>query len=190
MIRYTFFLFCFLAVAAFGCRTKAKNKNKPQTYIDIAAYLKGQMAYLDTVPFALLRLTQKDSATFDSAFIAKADLQKVVNSFIVPELEKKKFEESFAETSFGDATINTITITYNAIDSINPLQRIDVYVNPENNQIRQVYLVRKYEKADSSFVQQLLWKHNKNCTIITSISLKNQPDKTITEKIIWDETED
>lgn len=180
-----------MAAATYSCRTKEKSKsNKPQTYIDIAAYLKGQLAYLDTVPFALLKLTQKDSAAYDSSFITKADLNKIVFSFLVPELEKNKFEESFQETTFADATINTITLTYSAADIMNPLQRVDVYVNPENNQIRQLYLIRKAETKDSSVTQQLLWKHNKNCTLITNVSVKDQPEKNTTEKIIWDETED
>jgi hypothetical protein len=50
--------------------------------------------------------------------------------------------------------------------------------------------VRHEEKGDSSIVQQLLWKHNKSLVLITSTAKKNQPEKIITEKVIWDEREE
>lgn len=189
MIKYISILYCFVLITAPACKSKQAKSNS-STFIDIAAYLKGQLAYLDTVPFSILKLTQADSVNYDTSFLKNADVRKTVNEFLVPQLEKKQFEKSFRETSFADATLFTITITYNAVDTKSPLQRIDVYVNPENNEIKQLYLIHQRESKDSVIVKQLLWKHNKNYTLISNIHIGNEPEKTSTEKVIWDETED
>lgn len=169
------------------CKSKPK---EPKDYIDVSSYLKGQLKYIDTVPFAFLKVLQQDSVYTDSQFITKEQVKAILQPFLVKEIEKKNFEENFKEVSFADATIETLTINYEAIDDETPVTRVDIYVNPEKETISQLYLVRHEEKGDSSIVQQLLWKHNKSLVLITSTAKKNQPEKIITEKVIWDEREE
>ncbi len=180
-----------ICIAAFFTFSSCNNtKKEPKDYIDVSSYLKGQLRYIDTVPFAFLKVVLKDSIYTDTQFISKEQVKEIVNQFLVKELEKKAFEKNFLETSFADATIHTITITYEAINKNSPVSRVDVYVNPEKEQISQLYLVRNIENSDSSMTQQILWKHNKSFTLITSVTKKNEPESVITEKVIWDERED
>jgi hypothetical protein len=180
----------FRAVILIVILTAGSCNNKPPkekaNFMDVAGYLKGQLAYLDTVPLALLKTTLKDTMYTDSVFIKKEELRSLVDSYLVSQLEKEAFENSFEETSFMDATINTITLTYQAVDKELPVQRIDVYVDPETQEIKRMYLVRQEQKKDTSFSQQLLWKHNSSCTVISTQQVKQQ--ETITnEKISWNE---
>lgn len=174
---------CFIL---FSCKNQPK---EPKDYIDISSYLKGQLKYIDTIPFAFLKVIQNDSVYTDSQFISKEQVREIVQPFLIKELEKKNFETNFKETSFADATIHTITITYESNSESCPVTRVDVYVNPEKEQISQLYIVRKKETADSSLTQQLLWKHNKSLILITSV-IKKDNEKTVTEKVIWDEREE
>lgn len=181
-------LFCITAAITFSsCKN---SKKEPKDYIDVSSYLKGQLRYLDTVPFAFLKVVQQDTVYTDSQFISKDQVKKIAEQFLVEELEKKNFEKNFKETSFADATIHTVTITYDAINAGCPVSRVDVYVNPEKEQISQLYLVRSKESKDSTISQQILWKHNKSFTLITSVSKKDEPEKTTTERVVWDERED
>jgi hypothetical protein len=169
----------------YSCSNKpAKEK---ANFIDVASYLKGQLAYLDTVPFAILKTSLKDTVYTDSVFITKEQLRSVVDAYLLPQLEKEAFENSFEESSFMDAGINTITLTYNALDKSLPLQRVDVYVNPETQQIKRLYLVRQQQIKDTSVSQQLLWNHNSSCTVITTLQTGREQEKITTEKITWNE---
>jgi len=181
-------LFCVTAVFTFNSCKNAKKE--PKDYIDVSSYLKGQLKYIDTVPFAFLKVVQQDTVFTDSQFITKEQVKQIAGQFLVKELEKKNFEKNFKETSFADATIHTVTITYDAINTNCPISRVDVYVNPEKEQISQLYLVRYKENSDSAVSQQILWKHNKSFTLITSVTKKNEPEKITTERVIWDERED
>ncbi|MBX9784683.1 MAG: hypothetical protein K2X48_15450 [Chitinophagaceae bacterium] len=186
-----FVLVCFVFIVSNGCKNKsAKVKKGPVNYIDVTSYIKGQLAYLDTVPFAFLKTTLKDSVYGDSVFITKQQLNEIAGKFLIPELEKSKFEELYNETSFMDASINTITLTYQPEDAALPVQRVDVYANPENGEIKKIYIIRNEVKGDSVIHQQLLWKHNKSCTLITTKRKGDAPEINISEKINWNDTEE
>ena len=100
---------CFILIS---CKNQPK---EPKDYIDISSYLKGQLKYIDTIPFAFLKVVQNDSVYTDSQFISKEQVTEIVQPFLIKELEKKNFESNFKETSFADATSHTITITYESI---------------------------------------------------------------------------
>jgi hypothetical protein len=189
MIR---FLIATIAVASMFTFLSCKSQKKePKDYIDVSSYLKGQLKYIDTVPFAFLKVAvEQDSIFTDSQFISKEQVKAIIQPFLVKELEKKNFEKNYKETSFADATIETVTITYEAENDKSPVSRVDIYVNPEKEMISQLYLVRHETKGDSVFTQQLLWKHNKSFVLITASAKKNEPENIVTEKVIWDDRED
>lgn len=180
----------FLVVTSFTYSSCKNAKKVPKDYIDVSSYLKGQLRHIDTIPFAFLKVVQKDSIYTDSQYITKEQVNNIANQFLVEELEKKNFENNFHETSFADATIHTITITYEATNKNSPITRVDVYVNPEKEQISQLYLVRNQERGDSVVSQQLLWKHNKSFVLITTVTKKDGTERNLTERVIWDERED
>lgn len=184
-------MFAALLLAALFSFNSCKNKKQePKNYIDVSSYMKGQLKYIDTVPFAFLKVVQQDSLYTDSQFISKEQVKSIVEPFLVKELEKKNFEENFKEVSFADLTIETVTISYDAVNEKSPVSRVDIYVNPEKERITQLYLIRHEQKGDSAVTQQLLWKHNKSFVLITSTAKKDEPEKVITEKVVWDERED
>lgn len=179
-------LFIFIA----ACNTSGSKKEKPD-FIDVAAYVKGQLAYLDSIPFSFEKTTLKDSVYTDTVFLNKAELRSLVMLFLPEELEKKNFQRYYEETLFGDAGMNTITLTYQPEEKKDlQIQRVDVYVNPETQEIAKLYIVRRNETKDSTLAQQLLWKHNKSCRIITTVYKPNTPERVISEKINWNDTEE
>lgn len=173
-----FFIVCFTST---GCKNAKEAEAK--NFIDVSGYLKGQLAYLDTVPYAFLKLTLKDTMYGDSVFLTKKEVNEIINFFLVKELEKKEFEKGFDETTFLDGTINTLTLTYEPINTIETIQRVDVYVNPETEQIAKIYIVSKKDMMS----QQLLWKHNSSFTLITTTMDHQNNQEVKTEKVIWNE---
>jgi thiol:disulfide interchange protein len=188
MIRFFVAAIAAISLLAFpGCKPK---KKEAKDYVDVSSYLKGQLKHIDTMPFAFLKVLQQDSFYTDSQFISKDQVKAIIQPFLAKEIEKEKFEENFKEMSFADETTETITINYEATTEKSSISRIDIYVNPEKERISQVYLVRHESKGDSAITQQLLWKHNKSFILITSAGKKNETEKTITEKVIWDDREE
>ena len=185
-------LFFFLAftITILSCTSSETGKDKPE-FIDVASYLKGQLAYMDTIPFAFEKTVLHDSVYTDTTFLSKEQLKAIVLAFLPEDLEQKTFQKLYTETSFADASTNFITLTYEPEGKKDlPVQRIDVYVNPETQQIAKLFMVRKADTKDSSLTQQLLWKHNKSCKLITTVYKANDQEKVLSEKINWNDTEE
>lgn len=181
-----------LTIAVLGILFSAcKNEKKEhKNYIDVSGYLRGQLAYFDTVPFGFVRVKLMDSIATDTQYLRKEDVAKIVKPFLTGSLKKDAFEDRYSESTFADATIGKITITYTAQKSDEPVQRIVVYVTPGKEVIEKVYLTRAETNGDSTLTQQLLWKHNQSLMLITSVTKKDQTETTVTEKIAWDEEQE
>ena len=179
-----------IALTVFSCNSPASEKEKPE-FIDVTAYLKGQIAYIDTVPFAFEKTIFRDSVYTDTSFLTKEQLKSIVLAFLTEELEKNNFQKLYTESSFADASTNFITLTYEPEEKKDlPVQRVDVYVSPETQEIEKLFIVRKNENKDSSLTQQLLWKHNKSCKLITTVYKPNGAEQVISEKINWNDKEE
>ncbi|MEQ1798284.1 MAG: hypothetical protein ABL872_10040, partial [Lacibacter sp.] len=92
MIKFMLSLFCVTAVFTFNSCKNAKKE--PKDYIDVSSYLKGQLKYIDTIPFAFLKVVQQDTLFTDSQFITKEQVKQIAGQFLVEELEKKNFEKN------------------------------------------------------------------------------------------------
>ena len=93
------FLFIAVSLGALLLLSHCKSKPKePKDYIDVSSYLKGQLKYIDTVPFAFLKVLQQDSVYTDSQFITKEQVKAILQPFLVKEIEKKNFEENSKST--------------------------------------------------------------------------------------------
>jgi len=184
MNRVITILACMCLAAGTGSCNQ-KKKDKQQEFIDIASYLKGQLKYIDSVPHGYLKINVRDSLQPDSVYLTLQQVKDLAAGFLVPELELKKFSKRFEETSFADATLQSITVTYTSVNKNNSVERVDVYVNPQNGEIARVYLVQNTIAGDNPVKKQLLWTHNKGFTIITTHSGNGQTDSTITEQVIW-----
>jgi hypothetical protein len=181
-------LIFFIFISA--CNSSGEKKEKPE-FIDVASYLKGQLAYLDSIPFSFEKTTLKDSIYTDTVFLSKEQLRTIVMNFLPKELEKENFQKLYQETLFGDADMNTITLTYQPEEKKDlSVQRVDVYVSPETQEISKLYIIRSNQTKDAALVQQLLWKHNKSCKLITTIYKADNTEQVISEKINWNDTEE
>jgi hypothetical protein len=184
MIKGVIFFALFTLLAGVSsCKQSSKTKQKD--YIDVAGFLKGQLRYLDTVPHGYIKVNDSDTTKPDTVYLTLQQVKELALDFIVPELEIEEFEQRFLETSFADATIQSITITYQSVSKKNTVERVDIYVNPQNGTINRLYMVRVVAMNGKPARKQLLWNYNQGFSIITTLPGAGDADSTTTEHIIW-----
>lgn len=167
-----------------GACSNSRNKNKYPA-IDVIGYIKGQVKILDSIPYGLLKVTERPGQSPDSTYLNKKEFIEHISPFLLSSIDKKALEEEYEETSFADASIGYVVITYHAISTNAPVEQVVVYIRPDNNSIHQVYITGHINEKKLAEKNQLLWMHNKGCTIITSNSLNPTEASSVTEKIIW-----
>jgi hypothetical protein len=153
--------------------------------IDVAGHIKGDLRKLDSIPYSLLKITEQNGGQPDSVYIKKADLWKLIDPFLSDEIKQENLSDHYTESSFADATIQSVMITYLAKEKDYQINQVAVYVNPENARINRIYITGFFDDENWKGKRQLMWTEQKGLTIISTKEDDKSGTETITEKIIW-----
>ena len=82
-----------------------------------------------------------------------------------------------------DATINTITFSYITEDSSAEIQKIDVFINPETDKVKNIYVEKIIRGGDSSITQKMIWIAGKHFQVSTLVTHKNKARRIPSGKI-------
>lgn len=177
----------------YSCKSKTENNNAAiDKYVDsslhkkekpsffpVTSYIKGQIFEIkhgDTNPLKM----EKHNNQTDSSWVKIENLDQEISDFLYPEIDSLNWVTVFAETKFLDQTLNAVTLTYDPIkplpDSV-MLRHWDVYINPNNGNITQVYILKN---LGNQKMQQLRWNTGKSCNI--KIVSEDAAGKPVIEK--------
>lgn len=159
---------------------------EPDFFFPVTDFLKGQVTEIRTKGINPKKIVVAGNKT-DSSWVKMEDIDQEINVFLTPEIDRSNLTHLFTEKKFLDQTINTFTFTYDPIKALPDtfsLKRWDVYIDPETNKVKRIYLVKKLPGGKT---QQLTWLAGKSCRMVT---LTEKPDGTpIIEKeetLNWD----
>ena len=154
--------------------------------IDVTGYLKGQLKFIDTVAYGLLKVTEKEGSAPDSVYLNKQQVKAMIEPFLSEEISKEELETAYSETSFADASTSFVTITYKSKEEPSVIQQVDVYIEPQSGDIQQLYITGFFNTPKGLIKKQILWFHNKGGQIITSpIEINSGNAAVVTERLIW-----
>lgn len=183
----------------FGCKPKAsetseklkKESTEDQTFFPVTEYIKGQLKQMDSLPITPLKIIDHNGKQ-DSVWMKKENIREFAEPFLHPGIDSLNFKNLFAEKSFLDQTLNAFTFSYDPIGKLPDtlqLRRWDVYIDPQKNTIKRIYIVKETNNNSTLQTIQLTWKSDQWCKITTITEEKNkQPDKK-EETMKWDFTE-
>jgi hypothetical protein len=142
---------------------------EPQTFFPVTDFLLGQLRELDSIPITPLKIIIEDGKR-DSVWMSKKEMRKFAAPFLNPVIDSSKMNNIFSEKSFMDQTINAVTLTYdprNGIPDSIKLNHFDVYIDPQQNKVERIYLVKEEIKNEETITTQLTWEVGKWCSIRT-----------------------
>ena len=180
-----------LALIFGACKDSQKQQEKKEeakVYIPISDFIKSEIRAVDSTPTGILRRISLNGKLADSAFIKPEEFDRLAQAFLPPELDGDRFEKSFSESSFMDQTTETLTFTYESIDSSSTVRRVDILLSPgmELDRLKSIYIERAYAAGDATVEQKMTWKSGKSFQVVT---LKGMPGGKTEEhklKVIWD----
>lgn len=159
---------------------------KPQSFFPVTSYIKGEIYNLKKSGINPLKYTTINNHT-DSAWLKIEDLDAIVQEFLQPEIDSANLITLFTEKSFLDQSINAITLTYDPLVTLPDTMQLkhwDVYINPETNKVKRIYMVKEINKNKTL---QLTWVNNQWCKILSIITDENGISKIEKEeKLTWD----
>lgn len=166
----------------------AEPKNEKKAYLPVADYLQGEIKKIDSSPAAILKRETINDRKLDSAFITPQQFHALAQDFLAPELEHEKFEKAFKENSFFDETTESLTFTYEPVDSTVSVRRVDVLIAPslELDKIKSIYMEKNYASGDTAISKKMMWKAGSDLSIVTIKTLGAKPPSVQQVRAIWD----
>ena len=194
MIRFLFVAMLFMT----GCNSEKKTKSniRPSlpssvtntdtvtNFFPVTTYLKGEIYEIKNKGITPLKKTTINEIT-DSSWVKVGDLEKEFAPFLNPVIDSANLKNSFIEKKFLDQTLNAFTFTYDPINENTTtfvFKHWDVYVDPDNNKVKRIYLTKKIA-ADTEL--RLTWQSGKWCKIVTLKTTAGKTNILKEEKISW-----
>ena len=192
MKKQLFIFFILLPFALYNCTNndtssdQSKEDTAGKAFYPVGNYIRSQLAYIDSMPLAVIKYTTIHNVT-DTSIIEKKDFKHIAAAFITPDISSPEFKSQYEEHSFIDATLGTITLTYTAKNDKVQIRKTDILLNQENTGVRTIYVEKIIPGSDSLVIKKMLWIANLNCQITTLIQKEGQPEAVILERYVWDD---
>jgi len=177
-----------------SCKSKSGNNVKDEAgafankqYYPIASYIHSQIKHLDSLPLAIIKYTTLKDGEIDTSIVEKNDFAKVAATMTNPDLSAPDVKGEYDETSFIDATINTISLTYSAKTDKVAIRKADVLLKQDNGNVSSIYIEKKVTATDSTVLKKMLWTAGRNLQVTTIVQYNNAPEKVLQEKYVWDD---
>lgn len=180
----SFFSFPFLSCHNSSVRLQESRKN--EALYPYPQYIESQIAYVDSAQLGILMTVQEDGVMTDSGFISREAFKKIASEFLTPDPNNNNIRDEYEETSFKDLTLNTITFSITTKNPKLPLQQADVLLNPDTKQVKYLVLKKQILTKDGVASSNLMWRHNMNFQIITSITEPGGKEKSKLIRVVWD----
>ena len=166
--------------------TEKVTATKPQSFFPVTSYIKGEIYNFKKSGINPLKYTTINNHT-DSTWLKIEDLDAFVQEFLQPEIDSANLITLFTEKSFLDQSINAITLTYDPLVTLPDTMQLkhwDVYINPETNKVKRIYIVKEINKNK---ILQLTWVNNQWCKILSIVTDEKGISKIEKEeKLTWD----
>jgi hypothetical protein len=118
-------------------------------------------------------------------WVKETDFETTFSVFLFPMIDTSNLKKTFTEKRFLDQTLNAFTFTYDPLNDEGnsfAFKHWDVYVDPETNKVRRIYLKKK---VDTDTELLLTWQSGKWCKIITVKNIGGKATIIKEEKISW-----
>lgn len=142
--------------------------------------------YIDSMPLAVLKYTTINHVT-DTSVVEKKDFKAIAATFITPDIGSPELKPQYDETSFIDATLGTMTLTYIAKNETAVIRKADILLKQENTGVKNIYIEKMIPGTDSTITKKMLWTANRNCQVTTLVQKKDQSEVVILERYVWDD---
>lgn len=181
-----------VSLAFHGCQSdgagSGRDNNLTEDFFPIGNFIESQLRNLDTLPLAVIKYRTISGIT-DTTVVEKGEFRKLSEGFMAPDIASPELHNRYTETSFIDATLGTLTLTYTARDQDLLIRRADVLLNEEKGDVQSVYIEKAIEDKDSTVIEKILWTRDRNCQVSELHRYNNRPEQVVVTRYVWDDRE-
>jgi hypothetical protein len=178
-------LFCYLI----GCNNKKNEEESKSGYFPVLSFIESQVAHVDTSLYAIIKIVTTAESS-DTQYLRRENFKQVSDHFLnIPDITKGKLADKYVELKMYDESLAQVILNYTPKDDDLEIQRQEVLIkpNPVRDVVTTIYIDQLQNFKDSTVLKKMLWRVNKRFKVVSIIQKENQPEKVITEEVIWND---
>ena len=163
----------------------AQTSHKNKDFYPVRAFIQQELKTIDSLPVAVFLYTEQSGST-DTSVVDKSAFRMLAEVAAQPDISQPPFRDGYEETVFLDATLNLVTMSYRPLkETGSPIRKMDVYIYPETEQVKTVYIEKQESAGDSTILEKTVWSAGKQVQITRLVSRSGQADRMENRRFSW-----
>jgi hypothetical protein len=172
------------ALLACGNSEKQASVQENKDFYPVSAHIHAELAAIDSMPVAVFLYRTVDGVS-DTSIVEKSAFRALAEGIAQPDITKEPLKDDYQETVFMDATLNLVTMSYTPRNETAEIRKIDVYIRPETEQVKNIYVEKRISGGDSMEVRKMVWTSGRQLQVTTLLSKEGKTDRLIQETFNW-----
>jgi hypothetical protein len=164
-----------------------KKEQTDKSFFPVNAQVLTELKALDTLPIAVFRYHEEKDGRKDTTIITKEQLRAATKDLLDADITGDKLRPRYTESVYMDQSVGSVTMSYAPNEKGLPVSKVDVYLDPENNRMKQVYVEASGPWAkDSTVFRKMLWAPGRYLQVTTLITAGDTSNRWFQDKYSWE----
>ncbi len=174
-------------LASCGNGDSPKKEQADKAFFPVNAQVLSELKQLDSMPLAVFHYHQERDGRKDTTIVTKEQLRVAVKELLDADITGIDLRSKYTESVYMDQSIGTVTMSYVPNDKDLPVRKVDVYLDPSNDRMKQVYVETSGPgKGDSSISRKMLFAPGRYFQVSTMISSGDTSNRWFQDKFSWE----
>jgi hypothetical protein len=153
-------------------------------FYPVSAHIHSELALIDSLPVAVF-LYRDEEGRKDTSIVDKQVFRAFAEAIPQPDITREPLKKSYTESVYMDATLNLVTMSYTPKTESGEIRKIDVYINPDTENVKRIYVEKRLSGGDSTIVRKIVWTSGQQLQVTSLVTREGQQEKVIQEKYSW-----
>jgi hypothetical protein len=186
-MKKPFYLLLIGALLILSCKNKKTNPQDESSFFPVLSFIKSQVAHVDTSVYRIIKVVKTDS-TFDTTYLKREEFREAAKDFLsIPDISSEELKDDYTETKLFIQDLGQVALSYMPKKPDKEITRQEVMIKPDGDgdKVQSIFINRINNSKKESVHKILFWEVDKQFKIVTLTQLPDQPEKTETVEVIW-----
>jgi hypothetical protein len=186
-MKKPFYLLLIGALLILSCKNKKTNPQDESSFFPVLSFIKSQVAHVDTSVYRIIKVVKTDS-TYDTTYLKREEFREAAKDFLsIPDISSDELKDDYTETKLFIQDLDQVALSYMPKKPDKEITRQEVMIKPDGDgdKVQSIFINRINNSKKGSVHKILFWEVDKQFKIVTLTQLPDQPEKTETVEVIW-----
>ncbi|GAB4094088.1 hypothetical protein [Flaviaesturariibacter terrae] len=177
-----------LSLLFLSCKDKKDPAADTQSFPALS-FIRSQVRDVDTSLYHIRKISEEPGHS-DTTVISREEFRKEAAPFLnMPDISSDELRDDYTENKYFDETLNKVVLFYTAKNAEAPLQRQQVYIDPdEGGGLVKTIIIDIYENKNGfSAHRNLIWSSNSHFQISENYPGPGGTERIRRTKVFWND---